>query len=80
VVSYLSESLDTGNCLYFRKVGGLHSLPKLVAETDQYILDHFKEISQQDAFFNLDASELKILFASDKLKVRVSPFLVIILP
>jgi len=69
IISYLSEMLNSENCLYFRKLGHLHSLPKLVAETDQYILEHFEEISEQDAFFDLKCEELDVLFASDELKV-----------
>ena len=59
VVSYLTESLGSGNCLHFRTVGHLHSLQKLVAETNQYLLDHFQEISLQDGFFDRGASEVE---------------------
>ena len=69
IISYLSEVLDAGNCLYFRKLGHFHSLPKLVAETDLFILDHFEAIAEQEAFLDLDSNELDVLFASDKLRV-----------
>ena len=74
IISYLSEMLNSDNCLYFRRLGHLHSLPQLVAETDQYILDHFEEISEQDAFFDLRSDELDALFASDDLKVWIFVF------
>ena len=69
IISYLSEMLNSDNCLYFRKLGHLHSLTKLVDETDQYILDHFEEIARQDAFFDLQSEEIDKLFASDNLQV-----------
>jgi len=69
IISYLSKRLNSGNCLSFRKLGILHSLPKLVAKADQYILNHFEEISKQDMFYDLDAKEIEKVVASDQLKV-----------
>jgi len=50
IVSYLSEMLDSGNCLRFKKLGYLHSLRKLIAEIDDIFLNIFKKFHSKMSF------------------------------
>ena len=69
VIQYLSEALAITNCLYFRKLGIVHSLAKLVDQVDLFILKHFEEIVKQTEFFDFDLDDLNKLLVSDKLNV-----------
>ena len=69
VVQYLSETLAISNCLYFRKLGIIHSLSNLVNQADLFILKHFEKIIKQSEFFDFDLDGLTKLCASDDLNV-----------
>ena len=69
VVQYLSEALAVTNCLYFRKLGFMHSLGKLVDLADLFILENFEEVVKQSGFFDFDADDLNKLLVSNKLNV-----------
>ena len=69
VVHYLSEALVVTNCLYFRKLGIVHSLRNLVDQADLFILKHFEEIIKQPEFLDFDLDGLTKLCASDDLNV-----------
>ena len=69
VVQYLSEVLAVNNCLYFRKLGIVHSLRNLVDQADLFILKHFEEIIKQSEFLDFDLDGLTKLCVSDDLNV-----------
>ena len=69
IVEYLNETLTVTNCLYFRKLGIVHSLSKFVDRADLFILKHFEEMIKQLDFFDFDCDGLARLCASDDLNV-----------
>lgn len=67
---FLSEHMDTSNCLGIMQFADLHSCPSLLKMANRYIITKFVDVVKQEEFLNLPHSFFKELLKSDHLHVE----------
>ena len=67
---FLSDHMDTANCLGIKQFADLHSCPTLLKMANRFIIRKFVEIVKQDEFLQLPHSVLKELLENDHLHVE----------
>ena len=67
--SFLSDHMDTSNCLGIKQFADLHSCPELLKKANRFILRRFMDITMHEEFLQLPESVLKELLDSNHLHV-----------
>ena len=67
---FLSDHLDTTNCLGIKQFADLHACPDLVSKTNRFIVRKFTEVVKHDEFLDLPHTVLAELLANDHLHVE----------
>lgn len=68
--SFLSEHMDTSNCLGIKQFADLHSCPELILKANRFIMRKFNEVAKQEEFLQLPLSVLHELLENDHLHVE----------
>ena len=68
--SFLSDHMDTTNCLGIKQFADLHSCPDLVKKANRFIIRKFTEIVKHDEFLQLPHVVLRELLENDHLHVE----------
>ncbi len=67
--SFLSDHMDSSNCLGIKQFADLHSCPELLKKANRFILRRFMDITMHEEFLQLPESVLKELLDSNHLHV-----------
>ena len=68
--SFLSDHMDTTNCLGIKQFADLHSCPDLIKKANRFIIRKFTEIVEHEEFLQLPHAVLKELLENDHLHVE----------
>ena len=68
--SFLSDHMDTSNCLGIKQFADLHSCPDLLKKANRFIIRKFVEVVKHDEFLHLPHSVLRELLVNDHLHVE----------
>ena len=68
--TFLSDHMDTTNCLGIKQFADLHSCPELVKKANRFIVHKFMDIVKQEEFLQLPHQVLKELLNNDHLHVN----------
>ena len=68
--AFLSDHLDTSNCLGIKQFADLHACSDLVSKTNRFIVRKFTEIVKHDEFLELPPTVLAELLSNDHLHVE----------
>ncbi len=68
--SFLSEHMDTSNCLGIKQFADLHSCPELILKANRFIMRKFNEVAKQEEFLQLPHGVLRELLDNDHLHVE----------
>ncbi|XP_064458270.1 kelch-like protein 2 [Ornithodoros turicata] len=66
---FLQAQLHPSNCLGIRAFADLHGCLDLLTQCDSYIEQHFVEVTENEEFLALSASQVSRLISSDRLSV-----------
>lgn len=66
---FLKQHLNPSNCLGIRSFADLHSCQDLLVYSDQYTLEHFPEVIENEEFLLLPANQLIDIISSDELNI-----------
>ena len=68
--AFLSDHMDTTNCLGIKQFADLHSCPDLVKKANRFIIRKFTEVVKHEEFLQLPHGVLKELLYNDHLHVE----------
>jgi len=68
--AFLSDHMDTTNCLGIKQFADLHSCPELVKKANRFIIRKFTEVVKHEEFLQLPHGVLKELLYNDHLHVE----------
>ncbi len=67
--AFLSEHMETSNCLGIKQFADLHSCPDLLKKANRFIVRKFMDITAHEEFLQLPKSVLKEILSNDHLHV-----------
>ena len=68
--AFLSDHMDTTNCLGIKQFADLHSCPELLKKANRFIIRKFVEVVKHEEFLHLPHGVLKELLYNDHLHVE----------